>query len=110
MASIKKRLKNIEAILARFAAGEKRLVDLIVGLVVENLEERIGHHLEGMADHIVERVHERVVDDLGRRFPDEDDVRTMIKRVVLEALHEHDAELRNRPPQGQPLRGQNAAE
>ncbi|MAQ14733.1 MAG: hypothetical protein CMN30_08045 [Sandaracinus sp.] len=93
MAKTKKRLKRIEGLLERFAASEKRLVDLIVGLTVENLERRLGQHFERGAHEL----RESIVEELSRRL--EGALEERVERAVLRALEKHrrdEAELERR--------------
>ncbi|MBO6939334.1 MAG: hypothetical protein JJ863_30470 [Deltaproteobacteria bacterium] len=91
MASIKKRLKNIEKALQGFAAGEKRIVDLIVGLVAEHVERRVAERFEV---RLAEATHE-IIEELGRRFPEREDVQQLVEESVLHALRRHEDERRN---------------
>lgn len=90
MAGIKKRLKNIEKTLARFAAGEKRIVDLIVGLVTEQVERRLGDRM----DEKLARLKDEIVEDLGRRFPEREDVQRVVEESMLRALQKHEQQSR----------------
>ncbi len=91
MAGTKKRLKNIEKTLARFAAGEKRIVDLIVGLVTEQVERRLGDRFDAK----LARMKDEIVEDLGRRFPEREDVQRVVEESVLRALQKHEQQSRN---------------
>ena len=86
MASKKKRLKNIEKTLARFAADEKRIVDLIVGLVTEQVGRRLGDHFDAK----LAQVKDQIVEDLARRFPEREDVQRVVEESVLRALQKHE--------------------
>jgi hypothetical protein len=90
MAGTKKRLKNIEKTLARFAAGEKRIVDLIVGLVTEQVERRLGDRF----DERLARLKDELARDLGRRFPEREDVQRLVEESVLRALQRHEEQSR----------------
>lgn len=90
MASVKKRLKNIEKTLGRFAAGEKRIVDLIVGLVTEHVERRLSEHFDAR----LAEAKDQIVEELARRFPEREDVQQLVEESVLRALRRHDDDRR----------------
>lgn len=87
MANVKKRLKNIEATLSRFAGDEKRIVDLIVGLTTEQVENRLQKRLDVLAT----RIRDEVVQDIEKRFPDQKDVEDTVERAMRRALDKQQA-------------------
>jgi len=91
MASIKKRLKSIEKTLGRFAAGEKRIVDLIVGLVTEHVERRVSERIEAR----LSEVKDEIIEGLGCRFLEREEVQQLVEESMLRALKKHDDERRD---------------
>lgn len=87
MASVKKRLKGIQATLSRFAGDEKRIVDLIVGLTTERMERLLDRRLQGLES----RLREQIVRDMEGRVPGQKEIDEAVERSVLRALEKRDA-------------------
>ncbi len=87
----KKQLKRILAVVRSFPQ-EKWLIDRIVELTTRKQEENLRRQLRETSDRLTEQivcqVVKEVVEQVGRHFPSEEQVRKLVREEMAHALQD----------------------